>query len=140
MPGLRSRRTIVAVRPVIVTFLFLVCLAVAVSGCDGDGTEAASCEPDAFVPVLSDAYDDPDANLRVVEARVERCRNGYAQVFAVPDQSACEPGVGGCFETEQVFFREIDGEWEIVTSGTGISCDDVDLEPDLADACAALEE
>lgn len=124
-------------RPVVVTLL--ACLVLIASGCGDDGTEVASCEPDAFLPILKDAFDDPAAKLVVVEARVERCRNGFARVFAVPDQSACEPGVGGCFETEQVFLRDADGEWEILTSGTGIGCDDVDLDPGLADACAALD-
>lgn len=109
------------------------------AGCGDDATSAATCAPESFLGILQATYDDEAAGLRVAAARVERCANGYAQVFAVPDDSACEPGVGGCFETEQVFFREVDDVWEILTSGTGIGCDDLDGSPELRAACDALD-
>lgn len=88
-------------------------------------TEAAAepdCGADAFLPILKDAYDGTAPKLEIVEARVERCRNGFAQVFAVPDPDVCKPGKGFCYETEQVFLEFQDGAWTIATSGTGIAC------------------
>ena len=82
----------------------------------------APCDAEDFLPVLGKAFDGQAPKLRVVEARVERCRNGYAQVFAVPDRSVCDPGVGFCYETEQVFLGWKGDHWRILTSGTGIAC------------------
>jgi hypothetical protein len=82
----------------------------------------APCSPRDFLPVLKKAFDDTAPKLRVVQARVERCRSGYAQVFAVPDKAVCEPGVAYCYETEQVFLGWQGDEWRILTSGTGITC------------------
>jgi hypothetical protein len=96
---------------------------------------AATCEPEAFLPLLQKTLDDPASELRIVRVEVKRCRNGYAQVFAVPDPSVCEPGVGHCYDSEQVFLQQVAGEWQIVTSGTGISCDDGSVP---ADVCKAL--
>jgi hypothetical protein len=59
-------------------------------------------------------------------------------VFAVPDPSVCEPGIGGCYETEQVFFRAQDGSWRILEYGTGVDCADADLDAGLRAACEAL--
>lgn len=116
----------------------LVGLVALAAGCGADDTASApSCEPSSFVPLLQATYDDPGAGLTVVDARVERCRDGYAQVFAVPDDAACEPGVGGRFESEQVFLRAADGAWTILASGTGLTCDEED-DPALAEACRAL--
>jgi hypothetical protein len=81
-----------------------------------------SCAPDEFLPVLKRAFDGQAPKLEIVEARVERCRNGYAQVFAVPDKTVCDPGVGFCYETEQVFLGWKGDRWRILTSGTGIAC------------------
>jgi hypothetical protein len=80
------------------------------------------CDPDVFLPVLRRALDGQAPKLRIVEAQVERCRNGYAQVFAVPDKEVCDPGVGFCYETEQVFLGWKGDRWRILTSGTGIAC------------------
>ena len=97
----------------------------------------ASCEPDAFLPVLKDAFDGKAPKLTVVEAKVERCQKGYAQVFAVPDPSVCKPGVEFCYETEQVFLRWNGSEWTIRTSGTGISCGS-ETEAEIVKICRAL--
>lgn len=117
----------------------LVGLAVLAAGCGAgdDTTSAPSCEPSSFLPLLQETYDDPGAGLAVVEVRVERCRDGFAQVFAIPDDSACEPGLGGCFESEQVFLRADGGAWTILASGTGLTCGEED-DPALAEACGAL--
>lgn len=84
--------------------------------------ESAPCGAQDFLPVLQAALDDAAAEIQIVRVRVERCRSGYAQVFAVPDQSLCAVGAGDCFETEQVLLRWKDDAWRVVTSGTGISC------------------
>ena len=96
---------------------------------------AASCDPEAFLPLLQSTLDDPAAELRIVEVQVKLCRSGYAQVFAVPDQSVCEPGVGHCYDSEQVFLQDVAGEWQIEASGTGIGCDDGSVP---ADVCEGL--
>lgn len=85
--------------------------------------EAAPCSGSVFLPVLKEAIDDEAQKLRIVKAQVKRCVNGYAQVFAVPDESVCEPGVGYCYEHEQVFLEWTDSRWRILTAGTGISCE-----------------
>ena len=133
----RTRRDRAARATIVV---LLATAALASVGCGGaDGDLAASCEPEAFLPVLQEAFDDDAAGLRVVAARVERCANGFAQVFAVPDQSGCTAGVSGCFENEQVFLRAAGPRWSIVTSGTGIGCDDADAEPAFREVCDGLE-
>jgi hypothetical protein len=83
---------------------------------------AAPCGAGAFLPVLKEAFDGNAPKLTVVRADVERCRNDYAQVFAVPDPSVCKPGVEFCYETEQVFLHWDGDAWTIETSGTGIAC------------------
>jgi hypothetical protein len=128
--------------------LLILTLALPLAGCGGDGSsppaeggaDAAStakspssngatttvveapCGPGDFLPILKRAFDDEASKLQVVRARVERCRGRYAQVFAVPDMSVCQPEVGYCYETEQVFLGWQDNEWRILTSGTGITC------------------
>lgn len=99
--------------------------------------EAAPCGAGAFLPVLKEAFDGSAPKLTVVRADVERCRNDYAQVFAVPDQTVCKPGVDFCYETEQVFLRWDGGAWTIETSGTGISCG-AETEPEIVEICRAL--
>lgn len=115
------------------------------AGCGGGNgattqgaTSPANCDPQAFLPILRSAIDNQAKELRIVEARVRRCRNGYAQVFAVPDRSVCKPGVRHCYDTEQVFFGRVDGRWRILASGTGLSCQDAGLGPKLRQACRAL--
>ena len=62
-------------------------------GCRSEARDATPCSPEAFLPVLKEALDNPAEELTIAEARVERCRNGDARVYAVPDPSVCEPGV-----------------------------------------------
>jgi hypothetical protein len=97
----------------------------------------APCESAALLPVLKEAFDGSAPKLTVVEAKVRRCRNDYAQVFAVPDPSVCKPGIEYCYETEQVFLHWDGSEWKIVTSGTGISCGS-ETDEEIVEICRAL--
>jgi hypothetical protein len=92
----------------------------------------APCDTRVFLPVLKEEFDNGGAGgkLRIVGADVNRCRNGYAKVFAVPDESVCQPGVGYCFEREQVLLNWTDGGWRILTYGTGITCEVPGFETD----------
>jgi hypothetical protein len=125
----------------------LLLLGVVLAGCGGDGladgssappkaaakSEASSpgtsttvaqapCDAQEFLPVLKRTFDDESKKLRIVRADIERCRNDYAQVFAAPDQTVCEPGVGYCYETEQVFLHWTGDRWRMLFWGTGIAC------------------
>jgi hypothetical protein len=91
-----------------------------------DTTATAKPPPCAvadFLPVLKHAMDNEagPVPLRIVRAEVARCRNGYARVFAVPDESVCP--AGPCIEHEQVFLGWAGAEWRVLTSGTGIACE-----------------
>jgi hypothetical protein len=90
--------------------------------------EQPSCEPEAFLPVVGRALDNEVRKLRIVDVRVQRCQTGYAQVFAVPAQSVCQPGVGYCYETEQVFLGWKEDTWRVLFSGTGITCEEPGFE------------
>jgi len=37
-----------------------------------------------------------------------------------------------------VFLADIDGTWNVIASGTGLSCSDWDLSADLVELCTAL--
>lgn len=116
-------------------FPLAVALALVVGGCGSSTPEAEPCSPAAFLPVLKAALDNTAEQLTIVEARVVRCRNGYARVYAVPDRSVCEPGVQHCYESEQLFLERVDDGWQIVTAGTGIGCEDGSVP---AEVCRAL--
>jgi hypothetical protein len=100
----------------------------------------APCDAQVFLPVLKQEFDNEAGKLRIVGADVNRCRNGYAQVFAVPDESVCEPGVGYCVEHEKVLLGWSGGEWRILTYGTGITCEEPGFEtvPLIRRVCWAL--
>jgi hypothetical protein len=104
------------------------------------GTPQASCTEAAILPVVADALEGAAGGaLHIVSVDVRQCRNGYARVFAVPDDSGCEQPGGACMETEQVFLTDDGGEWSYLTSGTGIACGaDDDLFPELLAACRGL--
>jgi hypothetical protein len=98
---------------------------------------AAPCGADAFLPVLKEAMDGAAPKLTIVRAEVKRCRNDYAQVFAVPDPKVCKPGIENCYETEQVFLKWDGVAWTIATSGTGIACGS-ETDPAIVAICRAL--
>jgi hypothetical protein len=98
---------------------------------------AAACTEDAILLVVD--RDLPRApGLILVGVEIFECQAGYARVGAIPDQSTCPEG-NNCQETEQVFLRDVSGSWEIIGSGTGLTCSDADLSEDLVTACEALE-
>lgn len=66
---------------------------------------------------------------------IQECRAGYAWVLAHPGNI---PAGSNVEESEQVFLRNEGGEWIVIASGTGISCSDPDLFPDLEQACSEL--
>ena len=82
-----------------------------------EGVVRAELDPDGAIP----------GSVEMAE-----CQSGYARVFYRPDSAD--------FETEQLFLRDDDGRWVILTYGTGIDCaNDPDFEPpELEDACRAL--
>jgi hypothetical protein len=80
----------------------------------------------------------PNAEGLVIErVEVATCRNGFARVFATPRPS---PSLVNT-QTEQFFLRYTGGRWEVVTYGTGVSCQDPDLRPpELEELCRGLGE
>ena len=104
------------------------------------GTPHAPCTEAAILPVVADELEAAAGGaLHIVAVDLQQCRNGYARVFAVPDNSGCGHPSGACVETEQVFLADHAGQWRHLTSGTGIACEaDDDLFPALLAACQAL--
>lgn len=104
------------------------------------GTPQAPCTDAAILPVVADALQGAAGGaLHIVSVDVQQCRNGYARVFAAPDDAGCGQSGGACAETEQVFLTDDAGRWSYLTSGTGIACAaDDDLFPALLAACRAL--
>jgi hypothetical protein len=99
------------------------------------GPGQASCSPAAILPLLKGKFDDPAAGLVIVRADVQRCRNGYARVLAVPRRN---PAGQPQHESEQLFLRSAGGRWVSVAEGTGIDCADADISLALLAACRAL--
>lgn len=66
---------------------------------------------------------------------IQACRGGYAFVLAHPGNVPPGTQVEG---SEQVFLRNDGGEWIVIDSGTGISCADADIPPELEQACSEL--
>ena len=104
-------------------------------------SQPAAAEPDCsaatFLPVLQELIDDDSVKLHVVRAQVRRCRQGYALVWAVPDRSVRDPGVGYCYETEPVFLHWGHGRWKVLFTGTGISCEG-ETNAEVAAVCRKL--
>ena len=94
-----------------------------------------ACTHEVLLESLRTRFDDPTTGLAIERADIRRCRNGYAHVYAVtkPDASGSSR-----FENEQLFLRFVDGEWQSVAEGTGISCDDEEKTPEHIAACLAL--
>jgi hypothetical protein len=95
------------------------------------------CRAATLLPVLQELMDDDSIKLHVVRAEVRRCRQGYALVWAVPDRSVCDPGVGYCYETEPVFLHWGQGRWKVLFTGTGISCEG-ETNAEVAAVCRKL--
>jgi hypothetical protein len=104
------------------------------------GTPHAPCTAAAILPVVADELEAAAGGaLHIVSVNLQQCRNAYARVFAVPDNSRCGHPGGACVDNEQVFLADHAGQWSYLTSGTGIACEaDDDLFPALLAACRAL--
>ncbi len=96
----------------------------------GQASPDASCAPRMFLAPIRQKIKSENSNVAIRRVEVERCRGGYAQVFAVPVERR--------FETEQFFLRHEADRWSVITYGTGITCYDSDLFADLRRACRAL--
>jgi hypothetical protein len=94
-----------------------------------------ACTQETLLPLMKQKFDDPANKLIIERVEIKRCRNHYAHVFAV---TAANPPGQPQYENEQLFLRYVNGHWESVAEGTGISCDDTDLPADLRTACRAL--
>jgi hypothetical protein len=96
---------------------------------------AQACTSNVLLPLLKRRFDDPSKELVIERVDIRRCRNGYAHVFAITRRN---PPGDPQYENEQLFLRFVNGEWQSVSEGTGISCSDEDLRPELAEACRRL--
>ena len=95
----------------------------------------AACAQEVLLQFLKNKFDNPATGLIIERADIRRCRDGYAHVYAVTERDASGSPQ---FENEQLFLRFVDGQWQSVAEGTGISCDDEDKTPEHAAACLAL--
>lgn len=100
----------------------------------GDVVEEA-CSPTVLLPIMKARFDDPATELIIERVDVERCKNGYARVYAVPRTN---PEGHPQYDAEQLFLRKVKDEWHVVAEGTGIGCTDADLTVALEKACRAL--
>jgi hypothetical protein len=111
--------------------------ALVAAGCGSNAAEtAASCDPQSILPVVQAAIDNEATKLHIATAEVRRCRKGYAEVAAVPDNGGCT-GTDNCFDTAQVFLRKVNGKWHVLNVGTGITCEN-EQDPGFRRACRAL--
>ena len=80
-------------------------------GSTGDGTAAgAPCDAGTFLSVLKPAMDSTAGDLTIVKVKVTRCRNDYAFVLAIPDNSGCQSG-GSCYDSAQVLLSWDGTKW-----------------------------
>jgi hypothetical protein len=100
------------------------------------GSFRAACTSRVLLPLMQRKFDDPSAGVAIVRVQIERCRNGYVRLFAIPRTNP--PGQPQ-MESEQVFLRYLNGSWRSVSEGTGLSCSDPDVSRALLRACTALE-
>jgi len=100
-------------------------------------TAAAPCGASDFLSVLKAAMDGSAPDLTIVKVKVTRCRNNYAFVLAVPDNSSCQSG-GSCFDSAQVLLGWDGTSWNILNSGTDIGCTSIPLSDQTLVACKAL--
>jgi hypothetical protein len=97
--------------------------------------ERNACTEETLLPLMKQKFDDPANKLIIERVTVKRCRNRYAYVLAI---TAANPQGQPQYENEQLFLRNVNGHWESVAEGTGISCNDPEMLPDLHTACRAL--
>jgi len=100
------------------------------------GSFHAACASQVLLPLLKHKFDNPSSELIIVRADIRRCRNGYAQVFAIPRQN---PPGHPQYDAEQLFLRDVNGSWQSVAEGQGIACSDADITSAMLRACRALD-
>jgi hypothetical protein len=93
-----------------------------------------ACTRDVLLPLMKAKFDDPAAGLVIEDVDIKRCQGGYVHLFAISRRNS----TGSNFDNEQLFMRFVDGEWQSVSEGTGISCHDPDIRPELLVACRVL--
>jgi hypothetical protein len=99
---------------------------------------AAACDENAMLAVVTAALPLPPPD-RIVTLHIQQCRNGYARVFAVPSNVRCGQPGDSCYNNEQVFLKDVGGNWTYLDSGSGIDCADPHGIPAIdAAACRAL--
>jgi hypothetical protein len=94
-----------------------------------------ACTQEVLLPLMKQKFDNPATQLVIERVNIKRCRNHYAQVFAI---TAANASGRHEYENEQLFLRYVNGQWQSVVEGTGISCQDPDIRTDLLAACRAL--
>ena len=94
-----------------------------------------ACTQDRLLSLVKQKFDDPATGLIIERVDIKRCRNNYAHVYAI---TAANPSDQPQYEDEQLFLRYVDGRWESVVEGSGVSCEDPDILPELRTACRAL--
>ena len=109
----------------------------ATAGSGGGADTGAPCAATDLLPVLKSAMDGSAPDLAIVRVKVTRCRNDYAFVVAVPDNSSCQQG-GSCFDAAQVLLGWDGTNWNILNSGTDIGCTSIPLSGQTLVACKAL--
>jgi hypothetical protein len=87
------------------------------------------CQPEDFEDVIQAEIDESGSPVELEGVDVDRCQDGFARVGAVPTKDN--------FETEQFFLR-YERAWTIVNYGTGITCEDSDLDADTREVCERL--
>jgi hypothetical protein len=106
-------------------------------GSTGGSTTSAPCAASDFLTMLKATMDGTAPDLKIVKVKVTRCRNDYAFVLAVPDNSQCQQG-GSCFDSAQVLLAWDGAKWNIINSGTDIGCTSIPLNDQTLVACKAL--
>jgi hypothetical protein len=101
---------------------------------------AASCDPAAMLPVVRDAIArDSVEGLYVDSFDIAVCQKGYAHGTANYTVQEPEEIGGGSFQdSAEVYLKDVEGAWTVLTAGTGIGCLPPYVPTELKDACEAL--
>jgi hypothetical protein len=96
------------------------------------------CDPAAMLDAIRAEIQIPVQGVFWGSVDVQECRGRYARVF-VHVEGTPPPGTS-LEDSEQVFLRYSGGAWAVLTSGTGVTCDESSFAvvPELEDACAVL--